>query len=565
MRSIRKAMVVYRRYFAGQKGGVKLNALSIANLLIASLSPYVFGRVLDAVTLGEKQQLVIMLMVYLLVNIIVHATSFAQSFFTSWIQQQRTNSLKNKFMAIILELPWHAKQKYLDADIINRIESDCNMVASYSIGVISSVLSIISNSIFSLIFLVTLSITSSIISCSLIPVVFLINYFFRKSMRKVELESKLVKDKTTNFLIDTISNHLHIKNFGIASLFIESYRSILNENRDVSLKETNLHLSNDFIKNCISFIFNVIMLYDFSRQILLGLLTIGNLVSFNSYLNRLYGAVSQLSSLSMSQVSVDLCINRLDELEQSLKDCKTHGRNTQLSSGINSVLLNDLSFEYDSNRVILNHVSVSWTRPGLYIIVGSNGCGKTTLFRLLRGLLTCSNNTIYYNNIDIHDLDESTLKSEVYLCTKDVYLLQGSIFQNIDIMGTASNQEEIKKACKAVGLHNDIMILNQKYDTILGFDGVSFSNGQKQKLNIARALIAKHSFYMFDEPTSDLDTLSESKVMTALRGLAENAIVLCISHRESSIDRNNLYASLNDGKIAVYSSHKFTSDEALVL
>ena len=188
--------------------------------------------------------------------------------------------------------------------------------------------------------------------------------------------------------------------------------------------------------------------------------------------------------------------------------------------------------------------------------VGKSGAGKTTIFNLIARLYHTTQGKILLDNVNINDLTCSTIRDNMSIITQNPYIFNFSIKDNLLLAKENATMDEIRDACKMACIDDYIMTLPDKYETIVGENGVILSGGQKQRLAIARALLMKTEIILFDEATSALDNETQSKIQEAINNLKGEYTILIVAHRLSTVIDSDRIFVVNDGKIISSGSHK---------
>ena len=188
-------------------------------------------------------------------------------------------------------------------------------------------------------------------------------------------------------------------------------------------------------------------------------------------------------------------------------------------------------------------------------IVGPSGAGKTTIFNLLSKLYNVSSGNILIDNHNINDYTEETIRGNISVITQNPYIFNMTIRENIKIVNPNITDEEMIEKCKLAELHDYIESLPEKYDTMLGENGIILSGGLKQRLAIARAIVKDSEIILLDEATSSLDNEIQEHVMTAIKNISKDYTILIIAHRLSTIKDCDKILVINEGTISAYDTH----------
>ncbi len=215
----------------------------------------------------------------------------------------------------------------------------------------------------------------------------------------------------------------------------------------------------------------------------------------------------------------------------------------------------NVSFGYDEIKVLKN-LSFKIKANETVAFVGKSGAGKTTIFNLLCKMYDINNGEIKIDGININELDKDSIRGNITIISQNPYIFNLSIKENLKLVKQNLTDDEMIEACKCACLHDFIMSLPNKYDTVVGEGGVNLSGGQKQRLAIARALVQKTEIILFDEATSALDNDTQEQIQKAIENMKGEYTILIIAHRLSTIKNANRILYLNDGKILAEGTHE---------
>ena len=189
-------------------------------------------------------------------------------------------------------------------------------------------------------------------------------------------------------------------------------------------------------------------------------------------------------------------------------------------------------------------------------LVGKSGSGKSTIFNLLTKSYDNYKGTITIDGIDIKKLDHKSLRDSISIISQNPYIFNLTIKDNLKLLDRNITNKEIIEACKIARIHDYIMSLPDKYDTLLGEGGTTLSGGQKQRLAIARALLKQSKILLFDEATSALDNITQSEIQEAINDISKDYTIITIAHRLSTIENSDRIYLIEDGSIIGEGKHK---------
>ncbi|MBR5619987.1 MAG: ATP-binding cassette domain-containing protein, partial [Clostridia bacterium] len=226
-----------------------------------------------------------------------------------------------------------------------------------------------------------------------------------------------------------------------------------------------------------------------------------------------------------------------------------------LSDVEGKITLDDVSFSYDKSKKLIENLSFT-AQPGQRIaIVGPTGCGKTTLINLLMRFYDTDAGEIDVDGYDVRHVTRRSLRASYGMVLQDTWLREGTVRENLTLGKPDATQDEIVRACKAAHADGFIHRLPQGYDTVIGEDGGSLSQGQKQLLCIARMMLTKPPMLILDEATSSIDTRTEMYIQQAFRLMMEGRTSFIVAHRLSTIREADVILVMRDGHVVETGTH----------
>lgn len=297
------------------------------------------------------------------------------------------------------------------------------------------------------------------------------------------------------------------------------------------------------------------ILYFGAEAVIAGDLTVGGLVAFNMFAQRVSGPVIRMAQLWQEFQQVRIAIDRLgDVLNQPIEPGS--GSRTALPAIRGHVRFEGVRFRYGHDGPwTLEDIDIA-LQPGATLgIVGSSGSGKSTLTKLLQRLYTPAAGRILIDGVDIAQIDPAWLRRQIGVVLQENLLFNRSVRENIALSHPAMPIEQVMAAAQLAGAHEFIVGLPQGYDTLVEERGVNLSGGQRQRLAIARALVTQPRILILDEATSALDAESEAIIQRNLKAMAQGRTVLIIAHRLSAIRQCQRIITLEGGRIVESGSH----------
>jgi ATP-binding cassette, subfamily B, bacterial len=290
-------------------------------------------------------------------------------------------------------------------------------------------------------------------------------------------------------------------------------------------------------------------------QVFVNELTIGTIVAFVAYLNRLYGPVSQLANVHVDIMSALALFERLFAYLDLKPEVDDRPGALRLTQARGNVQFEAVSFEYVPGRPALREISFEAPPGQLVALVGPSGAGKTTVTYLVPRLYDPTAGAVRLDGHDLRDLELASLRRQIGMVTQETFLFHATVRENLLYGRPEASQAELDDACQAAHLAEVIEALPEGYDTLVGERGYRLSGGEKQRLAIARVLLKDPRVLLLDEATSSLDSRSEAYIQAALAPLLAGRTSLVIAHRLSTILAADQILVLDRGQLVERGSH----------
>lgn len=289
---------------------------------------------------------------------------------------------------------------------------------------------------------------------------------------------------------------------------------------------------------------------------LFGEMTVGSISSFVLYSRKFSGPINEAANImgefQSSMAAAERIFNLMDEMKETAdkEDAKV------LTEVEGNVKVENISFGYNKDKIILKNLSMEAPAGSMVAIVGPTGAGKTTLINLLMRFYDVNEGSIKVDNNDVQDVTRASLRGAYAMVLQDTWLFEGTIFENIAYGNEKATMDDVVEAAKAARIHSYIKRLPKGYDTVLTDDGTNISKGQKQLLTIARAMLLDAKILILDEATSNVDTRTEIQIQQAMRNLMKDKTCFVIAHRLSTIKSADHILVVRDGNIVEQGNHK---------
>lgn len=530
--------------------------LILVGSLVANVTPYLYGKMLDSITLGDMDLLTNLIIIYFFITLFTNLLGMLEDYVGQITNFKLSKNVQVELFNKMIRMRTSSYSKYKIGELISRLNGDADNIVSFGINIITSILHVAVNIIVSLYFVINISIRLSSVAIFYLPMSFLITYIARRYFKELAHKKKKFGDQYYSFQNETFLNNTGIKSFQLENKINDKYMSFID--KEFKLLKRSIKLGNmmQLGESLITVISSLYIIYLSAILINDGILTIGLMVSFNTYINKLFSSISQLFNVNISLQGVMVSLNRI--IEVMGEDIEVSNELT-FEKQTNPILeCVDIAFSYGNEKEnVLTEMTISIDKFGLYSIVGSNGCGKSTFAKLLIKLYDVEAGHIYMNGVDYCELTFDNIRRHITYVQKEEFFFNDTIINNIRLADESLKEEDLKNMCKKVGLDEFISSLPEGYKTMVGEGGSTLSSGQKQKLSIARALLRNTPIYIFDEITANLDGKADKDVMRIIKEYSKKSIILFISHKTSSIIDSDKIFVLADGRVVGIGDHDY--------
>ena len=313
-----------------------------------------------------------------------------------------------------------------------------------------------------------------------------------------------------------------------------------------------MHSKMEFVTHILS----VIILAVGGFYIMKGKMTLGDLVAANMFVAAFLQPIRRLANF-VEQFSTGMAgFMRFSEMMQIHEEMPEKTDAVELSEKIENVDFENVSFDYSENFPVLKNISLEVKKGQTVAFVGPSGGGKTTLCNLLARFYEVKDGSIKINGIDIRDYKLKSLRSQIGFVQQDVFMFAGTIRENIAYGRPDATEAEIIEAAKEAEIYDDIMNMQNGFDSVIGERGIKLSGGQKQRISIARVFLKNPPVLVLDEATSALDSITEQKIQSAFDRLCSGRTAFVIAHRLSTIKNADKIAVLENHKIVESGTHE---------
>jgi len=397
----------------------------------------------------------------------------------------------------------------------------------------------------------------ALISLIMIPLASIASKSLGKRMHKVATEAQEKSGFLTAYLVELFKNHKITKIFQKENFETQRADGHLDQLMQKNKKITTVLIRMSPIMEVLTGIMIAILIYYSGTLIANNEIKVNNFFSFLAAMMLAYQPVRALSTLNMVVNQGLSAANRIlpiVDTKNSIKD-KNNAKDIDVSEG--SIKFKNVSFKYEANeKNVLNNINLEFEGGKMTALVGHSGSGKSTILNLIPRFYQPEKGDISIDNQSIFDTKIISLREQISLVSQETTLFDDTIKNNIKYANEDASDEEIKKVAILSNSDDFIEKLPNKYETLIGENGVRLSGGEKQRISIARAMIKKSSIILLDEATSSLDSETENKIQEALQTLTRGKTTIVIAHRLSTIlNANNIYL-IDNGKVIENGKHQ---------
>lgn len=536
-----------------------LGAIILASVLLTALgilSSFFSKIVMDEIIPYElRNTLFVFLIIFAFVSLIQNLVSTFREHILLFLSRKIDIPVLMGYYNHIVHLPYSFFGSRKTGDIITRFQDamtikDIFTSVSLSLGLdttlalLSSVLLWNLNSrLFFILFIMVL-----------IKVVLI--YFFKKPYQKINYEQMEAGAMLNAHLIESIRNIETVKAHGDEKEQMDTLEKRFVHALKIGYKEGVLQNGQGFFSSFINSIGNVFMIGIGALFIIDGEMTIGDLLFFQTLSQFFIEPVQNLVSLQITFQEAQVAMNRLSEL-MSLDREDLNANDKMKDFDITGDLhMRDITFAYGSRAPVLTGLDLKVKGGEKVALVGESGAGKSTIAKLLLSFVQPDKGEILFNDHSIFDIDYRALRKKIAYIPQKIDLFTGTILENLKVGNPEAKYEEVVAACKLSGASEFIEKLQNHYHTLIEEGGSNLSGDEKQRIAIARALVARSDLYIFDEATSNLDSFSEQKIQDVIFNRIKGKTTMIIAHRLSTILQCDRIFLLAKGAVAEAGTHE---------
>ncbi|CUO89509.1 ABC transporter ATP-binding protein [Intestinibacter bartlettii] len=540
---------------------------AIGSVAFSVIGPKVLGKATTEIFNGligkisggdgiDFDKIKIILLTLVALYIVSAILSFIQGFIMSGISQKLAYNLRDELSKKINRLPMSYFDKTTNGEVLSRFTNDIDTLAQSLNQSLTQIITAVTTLVGVFIMMLTISGIMTVAALVIIPIgMFAISMIIKRSQKFFAQQQEFLGN-VNGQVEELYGGHLVVQAFNGQGDAIEKFDKT---NEKLYQSAWKSQFLSGLMQPLMSFIGNlgyVLISILGGFLVIKNYIEVGDIQSFIQYVRQFNQPLNQIAQISNQLQATAASAERIFAFLAEEEEPVTENDSVKVIRHDGEVIFDHVRFGYDENKVIIKDFNAK-VKPGQKIaIVGPTGAGKTTIIKLLMRFYDVNSGAIYVDGKNIKDYNRQELRSHFGMVLQDTWLFSGSIKDNIKYGKLDATDEQVKEAAKAAHVDHFIKTLPSGYDMVLNEEASNVSQGQKQLLTIARAILADPEILILDEATSSVDTRTEVLIQKAMDNLMENRTSFIIAHRLSTIRNADLILVLNEGDIIEQGTHE---------
>ena len=524
-------------------------------LYIPVLTGQAVDNIIDAGRVNFEN--ILQILIYIAVGIVgVTVFQWIMNYFTNIISYKTVRDLRREIFNKFNSVPLSYIDSHPHGDLISRVINDVDAVGDGLTQMFLQLFSGIVTIFGTLIFMLMIDWRIALAVVILTPLSLFVAAFIGKLSHKRFSEQQLLQGEISSYVEEHVGNQRIVKAFSYENRAIEDFEKLNTKLYDVGFKAQFAGaLANPSTRFVNAMVYAAVGIFG-ALTAISGSLSVGQLSCFLTYANQytkpfneVTGVLTQLQTAIAAAGRVFDVLEAENEMPDSLDSPK-------LSECRGNVKIENVSFSYKKEKPLIKNFSLNVKCGSKVAIVGPTGCGKTTFINLLMRFYETDSGKISIDGVDIKSLSRDNLRRQFGMVLQESWLFCGTIMENLRYGNENATDEEIISAAKSAYAHSFIRRMPDGYNTVISEGGGNLSQGQKQLLCIARAMLTNPAILILDEATSSIDTLTEIRVQKAFAKMMKGKTSFVVAHRLSTIKESDVILVMKDGNIIEQGNHE---------
>ncbi|WP_394237902.1 ABC transporter ATP-binding protein [Niallia oryzisoli] len=532
-------------------------------LMIPLLIKYVLDEIVanDAMSKSDKiDHLLIIMAVMIVIFVFLRPPiEYYRQYFAQWTSSKILYDIRDRLFTHIQKLSFKYYSNTRTGEVISRVINDVEQTKTFVVTGLMNLWLDLATIVIAIAIMFTMDVTLTLVSIILFPFyAFSVKYFFG-NLRALTRKRSQALAEVQSYLHERVQGMPVIKSFAIEDFEQKKFDEQNSNFLDKAIDHTRWNAKAFAVVNTITDIAPLLVIGVSGYQVINGDLTVGSMVAFIAYIDRLYNPLRRLVNSSTTLTQSFASMDRVFELMDEKYDIEDLPDSIECKDVKGHIVFDHVDFSYNDNQLedaVLKDITLDVQKGETIAFVGMSGGGKSSLVSLIPRFYDVTSGRILLDDKDIRSFKVRSLRDKIGMVHQDNILFSESVKENILLGNPLATDEAVIEAAKAANAHEFIMNLPEGYDTKVGERGVKLSGGQKQRVAIARVFLKNPPILVLDEATSALDLESEHQIQETLDKLAKDRTTFVVAHRLSTITHADRIVLIEHGKIVEIGSHE---------
>lgn len=521
--------------------------------------PVLTGQAVDNIIDTGKVNFenILQILIYIAVGIVgVTVFQWIMNYFTNIISYKTVRDLRREIFDKFNSVPLSYIDSHPHGDLISRVINDVDAVGDGLTQMFLQLFSGIVTIVGTLIFMLMIDWRIALAVVILTPLSMFVAAFIGKLSHKRFSEQQLLQGEISSYVEEHVGNQRIVKAFSYEDRAIADFEKLNTKLYDVGFKAQFAGaLANPSTRFVNAMVYAAVGIFG-ALTAISGSLTVGQLSCFLTYANQYTKPFNEITGVLTQLQTGIAAAGRVFEVLEAENEVPDSPESPKISECKGNVKIENVSFSYTKEKPLIKNFSLDVKSGSKVAIVGPTGCGKTTFINLLMRFYETDSGKISIDGVDIKSLSRDNLRRQFGMVLQDSWLFCGTIMENLRYGNENATDEEIINAAKAAYAHSFIRRMPDGYNTVISEGGGNLSQGQKQLLCIARAMLTNPAILILDEATSSIDTLTEIRVQKAFAKMMKGKTSFVVAHRLSTIKESDVILVMKDGNIIEQGNHE---------